>query len=88
MTALLLFGNSSDASNDGKRQVATDREVGCPEKVQESLLQPRWRWQAPRQGFFGEEEEEDEGRPQRLSALLEDGPLGKGVPKSQVGEES
>ena len=71
-------------SNDGQRQAATDRGgVGCPEEVRGSLLQPWWRWQAQRQGFFREEEE---GRPQRLPALREDGPLGKGVPKSQAGE--
>jgi hypothetical protein len=41
--------------------------------------------QAPLQGFFGEEEED---QPQRLPALREDGPLGgKGVPKPQAGEE-
>ena len=30
--------------------------MGYPKQVRRSLLQPRWQWQAPWQGFFGEEE--------------------------------
>jgi hypothetical protein len=47
-------------AKNGHRQAAADRGVGCPDEGEEvwgSLLQPRWRRQAPRQGFFGQEEE-------------------------------
>ena len=44
------------ATKDSGKLLLTERGVGCSEELWEgSLLQPWWRWQAPRQGFFRKE---------------------------------
>ena len=71
-------------TDNGKLLLIEEEWAAWMKEKKSGEASSRWQWQASRQGFFGEEEE---GRPQRLPVLREDRPLGKGVPKSQVGEE-